>query len=104
MMHLAYLAALLVFTGCMVLIDYRWRLAFFHDPRRAALISLLIVALFLVWDGLGIATGTFYRGDSPYMTGIELAPELPLEEPVFLFFLTYLTLNLTAGARKVLTR
>lgn len=104
MMHLAYLAALLVLIGCMVLCDYRWRLAFFLDARRATLISLAVVALFLAWDALGIATGTFYRGNSPYMTGIELAPELPLEEPVFLFFLTYLTLNLTAGARKVLAR
>lgn len=104
MMHLAYLAALLVFIGCMALCDYRWRLAFFLDARRATLISLAVVALFLAWDALGIATGTFYRGNSPYMTGIELAPELPLEEPVFLFFLTYLTLNLTAGARKVLAR
>ena len=36
------------------------------------------------------------------MLGIELAPEMPLEEPVFLFFLTYLTLNLTSGSRILL--
>ena len=54
-----------------------------------------------VQNALGIATGTFFRGDSPFMTGVELAPEMPLEEPIFLFFLTYLTLNVTSGARKV---
>jgi hypothetical protein len=30
------------------------------------------------------------------MTGIVLGPELPLEEPLFLAFLTYLTMNLVA--------
>ncbi|WP_092147531.1 lycopene cyclase domain-containing protein [Corynebacterium mycetoides] len=100
-MHLFYLAFLLLSIACMVLCDRRWRLAFFLDPRRAAVLSLSLVALFLAWDAAGIATGTFYRGDSPYMTGVELAPEMPLEEPIFLFFLTYLTMNLTSAARKV---
>ena len=27
---------------------------------------------------------------------------MPLEEPIFLFFLTYLTMNLTSGARLIL--
>ncbi|MDN6647329.1 MAG: lycopene cyclase domain-containing protein, partial [Corynebacterium flavescens] len=48
-----------------------------------------------------IATGTFFRGGSPYMTGIELAPELPVEEPIFLFFLSYLTLNLISAFRRL---
>lgn len=98
-MTFAYLTILLVTIGCMVLCDWRWRLTFFHDARRAALISVCMLALFLAWDALGIVTGSFYRGGSGYMTGIELAPEMPLEEPIFLFFLTYLTLNLTSAAR-----
>lgn len=36
------------------------------------------------------------------MTGIELASELPLEEPVFLFFLTYLTINVVSFTRTAL--
>lgn len=104
MTHLAYLAILLTSLAGMVLCDYRWKLAFFHDARRAAILSLCVVATFLVWDALGIVTGTFYRGDSPFMTGVELAPEMPLEEPVFLFFLAYLTLNLTSGVRLVVAR
>ena len=100
-MAFAYLTFLLLSIVCMVLCDWRFTLAFFADARRAALLSAAVVALLLLWDALGIATGTFFRGDSPFMTGVELAPEMPLEEPIFLFFLTYLTLNVTSGARKV---
>lgn len=99
-----YLAALMAVTGCMVLCDWRWRLTFFRNSTRAALVAASCVALFLVWDALGIVTGTFFRGDSPYMTGITLAPDMPVEEPIFLFFLTYLTMNLTAGVHLVVDR
>ena len=100
-MAFTYLTFLLLSIVCMVLCDWRFTLAFFADARRAALLSAAVVALFLLWDALGIATGTFFRGDSPFMTGVELAPEMPLEEPIFLFFLTYLTLNVTSGGRSV---
>lgn len=99
----AYLIILFAVIGCMVLCDWRWSLTFFADARRALVVSLIVVGAFLVWDVLGIATGTFYRGDATYMTGILLGPEMPIEEPVFLFFLAYLLLNLTAGARRVIT-
>ncbi|MDY5786441.1 lycopene cyclase domain-containing protein [Corynebacterium sp.] len=95
----AYLALLSFSLAGMAVCDHRWRLAFFRDPRRAAAVALAVVPIFLLWDALGIVTGTFYRGDSPYMTGIELAPEMPLEEPIFLFFLTYLTMNVTSAVR-----
>jgi lycopene cyclase domain-containing protein len=97
-----YLGILLLLLVCMVLCDWRWKLSFFLYPRRATVLSVVVVAAFLLWDGLGIVTGTFYRGDTVFMTGLLLAPELPLEEPVFLFFLTYLTINLTSGARLLL--
>ena len=97
-----YLTVLLAATACMVLCDWRWKLAFFYDARRAAALSLGLVAVFLAWDALGIMSGTFFRGGSDYMTGIILAPEMPVEEPIFLFFLTYLTINLTSAARMLL--
>lgn len=100
-MSVAYLSVLLVALGCMVLCDWRWKLAFFADARRSALIVGGLLISFLVWDALGIVSGTFYRGDSAYMTGIELAPEMPLEEPIFLFFLAFLTINLTSAVRMV---
>ncbi|AGF71716.1 C50 carotenoid epsilon cyclase [Corynebacterium halotolerans YIM 70093 = DSM 44683] len=102
LLSLSYLAFLVAVLICMVLCDWRWKLAFFLDARRAAVVSVAVVALFLLWDALGIATGTFFRGESAHMTGIELAPEMPLEEPFFLFFLTYLAINLTTGARLLL--
>lgn len=97
-----YISFLVLTLCCMVICDHRWKLAFFYDARRAALLSVVMVGLFLVWDAFGIANGVFFRGDSPYMLGIELAPEMPVEEPIFLFFLTYLTINLTSGARLIL--
>ncbi|GAB2500261.1 hypothetical protein CATRI_02900 [Corynebacterium atrinae] len=101
-MSFAYLVILLLTIGCMILCDWRWKLTFFADARRATIICVAMVALFLVWDALGIISGSFFRGASDYMLGVELAPEMPLEEPIFLFFLTYLTLNLTSGVRLVL--
>ena len=99
-----YLIVLLGTIGCMVLCDWRWNLAFFADWRRATVLSTVLVVAFLLWDVLGIVTGTFYGGEATYMTGILLGPEMPLEEPIFLFFLCYLLINLTAGARKVVER
>lgn len=99
-MRAAYLLALLLSLGGMVVCDRRWRLFFFADARRAALVLLAGVAYFLAWDAVGIAAGVFFRGDSPYQTGVLLAPELPLEEVVFLVLLSYLTMNLYGAAAR----
>ncbi|WP_438855822.1 lycopene cyclase domain-containing protein [Agromyces sp. M3QZ16-3] len=98
----AYLSGLLVVIGCMALIDARWRLVFWRAPLAAAVAVVVGVAFFLVWDAAGIVTGVFFRGTSEIVTGIELAPELPLEEPVFLLFLCYLTLVLVLGGERAL--
>jgi len=60
------------------------------------------VLFLLAWDLLGIALGIFARGENPYMTGILLAPQLPLEELFFLTFLCYLVMVLLSGADHVL--
>ena len=91
-----YLLFLLVSSACMVLIDWRWRLFFWRDARRAGWVLVIGVALLLVADVVGIALGVFSRAPTWAMTGIVLGPELPLEEPVFLAFLAYLTMNLVA--------
>lgn len=98
----AYLIILITALICMVLCDWRWKLTFFFDARRATVLTVAVVVAFLIWDAFGIATGSFFRGGSEYMTGVILAPEMPIEEPIFLFFLTYLTINLTSGARLLL--
>ncbi|WP_342319413.1 lycopene cyclase domain-containing protein [Corynebacterium mayonis] len=95
-----YLFILTFSLAGMVICDHRWSLAFYRNAQRSLALTLGVVILFLAWDALGIITGTFSRGQSPYMTGVELAPEMPLEEPIFLFFLTYLTINVTSAVRK----
>ncbi|MGO1924705.1 MAG: lycopene cyclase domain-containing protein [Brachybacterium tyrofermentans] len=93
-----YLAALLVPSGCMVLLDRRFRLVLWSTPRssaRALVLTLAIgIVFFLLWDLAAIASGHYRTGQSPAMTGIELLPDLPLEELVFVSFLAYTTLVL----------
>ena len=91
-----YLAVLVALLGCMVLVDWRWHLAFWRDARRATVVLVAGVALLLVADIIGIALGVFARAQTWAMTGVLLGPELPLEEPFFLAFLIYLTMNLVA--------
>lgn len=100
-MSALYLGILVVLIGCMILIDRRWHLAFWRDARRATIALLAGVALLLVIDIIGIALGVFYRASTWAMTGILLGPELPLEEPIFLAFLVYLTLNLLSAAERL---
>ena len=102
MMAFAYLAALVAAIAAMVSIDARWRLAFWRAPVAATAAVAAGTVLLLLWDVAGIAFGVFFRGDSAYATGVLLAPELPLEEPVFLLFLCYLTLITVLGAERAL--
>lgn len=104
MIGFAYLAALTISLGGMLLIDRRFRLFFWKDPLAAAIVTVVGMAFFLAWDAVGIARGVFLRGDSPFATGIVLAPELPLEEPVFLLFLSVCTMILFPGSVRVLDR
>ena len=92
MIGLAYLGALLVSIGGIALLDRAHRLAFWSDWRLTAACVGIGVAGFLAWDLAGLALGIFARGDSPHMTGILLAPELPIEEVGFLTLLCYTAL------------
>jgi lycopene cyclase domain-containing protein len=95
----------------MVAIDRRFRVFFWKDARAATAVMVTGLLFFACWDLLGIHFGVFFRGQStPMMTGILIAPQLPLEEPFFLAFLCYLTMNLiglagrTAAARRARLR
>ena len=101
-MTFLYLGCLLISLAAMVLLDARFRLVFWRDARRATIVLVLGLVFFLAWDAAGILLGVFARGESPLMTGVELAPELPLEEVFFLLFLCYLTLVAVFGARALL--
>jgi lycopene cyclase domain-containing protein len=97
-MPLVYLAALGVALTGMVMLDRRFSLFFWRDARRAAVVLASGVVFFLVWDLFGIGLGIFFRGETEFMTGLQLAPELPVEELFFLILLCYLTMNAYAAA------
>jgi lycopene cyclase domain-containing protein len=99
-----YLTAILASAAGVLLIDRRWRLIAWRSPGRTAAAVLIGTAFFLAWDAVGIAAGVFVKGGSPLLLGIDLAPHLPLEEPVFLAFLCYLALVASAGAQRLLER
>lgn len=91
-MQWLYLASLVLSLSCLVLIDKRYRLAFFYDARRTALTLAVAIGLFIVWDVLGITLGIFSQGESPFMLPLSLVPNFPIEELFFLALLTYVTL------------
>lgn len=95
-----YLLALLISIAGVGLIDHKHRLVFFADPKAAALTIGIGVAVFLTWDLVGIALGIFFRGNAPHLSGLLLAPELPLEELFFLILLCYNTLLVYRWAQK----
>jgi len=92
-MILLYLLALLVALTGMVVLDRRFRLFFWRDARRAAIVLAVGLVFFLVWDLAGVGGGIFFRGETAFMTGLQIAPEVPLEEVFFLALLCYLTMN-----------
>lgn len=87
-----YLAALLVSIAGLAAIDHKKKLALFSSPLPTIITVAVATAVFLVWDVIGISQGIFFRGSAPHLSGILLAPELPLEELFFLILLSYNTL------------
>ena len=96
--NFAYIAALAVALTGMVLLDRRFSLFFWRDARRAAIVLTLGVGFFLVWDLGGILIGIFFRGQTEFMTGLLIGPELPIEEVFFLTLLCYNTMNAYTAA------
>ncbi|WP_281640976.1 lycopene cyclase domain-containing protein [Aurantimicrobium minutum] len=103
-MGFLYLAALLVSITGMILLDRRHTLFFWQDARRATVVLVTGLVFFLSWDLVGIDAGVFFRGEGPWMTGILLAPELPLEEVFFLTLLCYMTMNVFSAFTKVVKK
>ena len=98
-----YLGSLVLSVCGLGLLDYRHRLAIFDGQLARTLITVAVgVVFFLGWDLAGIAHGVFFRGAGPYMTGVLIAPELPVEEVLFLTLLCYVLLltYLTAARRR----
>lgn len=99
-MNWLYMVFLLVSLAGMAVLDARFKLFWFASPARAAIVHAVGFVVLLLWDVTGIAAGVFHRGDSALMTGVNVAPQLPVEELLFLAFLCWLTMNLYGlGAR-----
>lgn len=99
-----YLLALVISIAGIVALDARFRLALWAAPISVGIAVVIGTLFFVGWDAVGIAAGVFVRGDSPLLLGIDLAPHLPIEEPVFLAFLCYLALVVHAAALRLRAR
>ncbi|HEX8390675.1 MAG TPA: lycopene cyclase domain-containing protein [Candidatus Saccharimonadales bacterium] len=100
MVHGVYLFGLLLSLAGLATLDCRFRLAFWHDARRACLTIVAGVGFYIVWDIAGIWLGIFRRGDSQYILPFEVFSEFPLEEVFFLLLLTYTALLLYTGVNR----
>jgi lycopene cyclase domain-containing protein len=99
-----YLAGLISSIIGLGLFDWRFKLGFSTNKKAALLATLLPLIFFLLWDGAGIALGIFFRGETSHLTGLVIAPELPLEELFFLFLLNYTTLTVFIAIKRLLDK
>ena len=87
--------AMLAFTLCgSIWLEVFLKVGVIRRFKRVILSILPTAAFFLIWDLFGIASGIFFRGNTHGLTGLMLAPELPLEELLFLTLLCYTTLEM----------
>ncbi|HWK77619.1 lycopene cyclase domain-containing protein [Microbacterium sp.] len=96
-MNVVYAASLVISAACLVLLDVRFSLVLRRRPVAGAAALVIGLLFFIAWDAVGIGLGVFRHVDSDWATGLLLAPEFPVEELLFLIFLSYLTLVLLSG-------
>jgi lycopene cyclase domain-containing protein len=82
--HLTYLGVLAACLACALWLEPVLRVGVFRRWRRLLLTLAPVVAVFVVWDLVAIATGQ-WTYDPAQLVGITLPGRLPLEE--LLFFL-----------------
>ncbi|MFD1720546.1 lycopene cyclase domain-containing protein [Amnibacterium endophyticum] len=99
-----YLGALLVSIAGLVTLDLRLRLFLFAAPARAAVVLVAGVAGFLAWDAAGVGLGIFFEGPSTWLVGVDLAPDIPLEELFFLILLCLSAMHAFLLAQRLLGR
>jgi lycopene cyclase domain-containing protein len=99
-----YLGALLVSIAGLVALDLRRRLFLAASPLRAAIVLGVGVLGFLAWDAAGVGLGIFFEGPSPLLVGIDLAPQIPLEELFFLILLCLSAMEAFTLAQRLLPR
>lgn len=99
-----YLAVLVGALLCLGVIDRRYKLALFFNAQQTASVLAMGVFLFLIWDIAGVGLGIFYIGDTNYLTGLLIFPEVPVEELFFLLLLNYNALLLWRGGLRAWPR
>lgn len=87
-----YLVCLLVSLAGCLLLDLRLKLAIAFQTKRTLVSIACGVLFFFVWDVVGVQAGIFFRGETRYLLGFEVAPQIPIEEIFFLTLLCYSTL------------
>lgn len=99
-----YLLCLCVPLLGMGALDARYRLVLGRAVRPALAVLAIGAVYFLGWDLAAIAAGHYGLGRSPALSGLMLAPHLPVEELVFIVVLAYTTLVLHALVARALAR
>lgn len=96
-MEYAYLVGLIVSITGLALLDYRFKLAFWHNKMQTIYTLLVAIGVFIAWDICGIILGIFKHGSSAFNLPFTIAPEFPIEELFFLTLLCYTALMLYRG-------
>lgn len=99
-----YLVALLVSIAGLATLDLRLKLFLAVAPVRAAVVLIVGVVGFLVWDAAGVGLGIFFVGPSGLLTGVRIAPQIPLEEVFFLILLCLSAMETFTLAQRLLER
>lgn len=99
-----YLGALLVSIAGLVTLDFRLKLFLGAAPLRAAIVLVVGVVGFLGWDAAGVGVGVFFEGRSGLLSGVDLAPQIPLEELFFLILLCLSAMEAFVLAQRLLQR
>ena len=89
-----YFLLLMISIIFLVLVDFRYKLAFWSDPIRTILTIGTAILFFLAWDLNGIFSGVFFKGGSSLLLGVDVLKEVPVEELFFLTLLSYCALLL----------
>lgn len=99
-----YLGGLLLSIAGLVFLDLRLKLFLGAAPRRAAAVLAVGVVGFLLWDAAGVALGIFFEGRNDLLVGVDLAPQIPLEELFFLVLLCLSAMEAFALAQRLVDR
>jgi lycopene cyclase domain-containing protein len=99
-----YLSLLLLAEAGVVGLDLRHKLALGFNLRAGLLSIGSGLAFFLVWDLMGIGSGIFFEGAPDLLVGLDLAPQLPIEEIFFLILLCHSALIIFATVSRWVSR